>query len=164
MLMQAIVLLFGLSVVSCVIVLIYFCKTRWLQKMPKFIQNQVIAIERKLIFNSILRALLEQYFSLCISTFYQVNTAKYDSFEDKINTLVSWFILLFILVFPSMTYRFQRTFMKLLPTQDFKMRYGALYTNVEYYKISGLSFTLVFLLRRLVFAFAIVYAYKHDVA
>ena len=35
---------------------------------------------------------------------------------------------------------------------------------MDYYKISGLSFTLVFLLRRLVFAFAIVFAYDHAVA
>ena len=44
------------------------------------------------------------------------------------------------------------------------MRYGSLYTNIDYYKISGLSFTLVFLLRRLIFAYAIVYAYMNVVA
>ena len=106
MIMQIIVLLSGLAFVIGILVLIYYLKTRWLHQMPKFIQRIVTTVERKLMFNSILRALLEQYFALAISTLYHVKNVYYGTFEENINTMISWLTLGYILVFPFFTYRF----------------------------------------------------------
>jgi len=64
----------------------------------------------------------------------------------------------FLLAFVIFTTRFMRKHVDDLEKKDFKASYGTLYQNVETYKKpEGLFFTPLFCVRRLIFAFTIVF-------
>lgn len=66
-------------------------------------------------------------------------------------------ILLFALAFPFFSYTFLKKRQTLTREAQFKMKYDSLYQNVDYYKLKALAFTSLFLARRLLFAFVLVF-------
>lgn len=61
--------------------LLVACRHTIIPKCPKPIYNFVLSIERKLLFNSVIRALLEIYLMLCISMFYGFKSVKTETVE-----------------------------------------------------------------------------------
>ena len=61
-----------LLVVTLLIVIILICKRTVLPKCPNFIITVLKKLEMKLMFNSILRSLLETYMLMSVSTFREL--------------------------------------------------------------------------------------------
>ena len=63
-------------------------------------------LQGMLIFNSVIRGILESYLLLSISTFYQVTNASFASTEDKIDFAVVILSIMYCIGFPVLAHRF----------------------------------------------------------
>ena len=108
-------------------------------------------------FNSVLRALMQTFFMNCILMWTNLRELKTDSNEDKVDFCLAIAILLFAIAFPVCTFRFLRRKKESIKNSDVKMKYDSLYQNLDYYKSKSLAYTSLFLVRRLLFAFVIVF-------
>ena len=113
-------------------------------------------IEEKLLFNSVLRALLEVYLMTSISVLYSLKYVQTNTTEEKISFVMSLAVLVFCIVFPFWSFKFLRNNHKRLTDADFTRRFDSLFQNLDVSKIEAHPFTLVFCLRRFLFAQAIV--------
>jgi len=109
-------------------------------------------------FNSIFRAAIQSYLSTAISTFLAFHAFKSETTADKLRAFVTIPMVFLVFYFPYFSYWCQRTFITELHLKQTKQSFGSLYTNIDYYKLRALSFTMLFLYRRLAFAWAVVYA------
>ena len=59
----------ALLALTLLLILIVVCRRCLLPRCPSFIKDLFTQLERKLMFNSLLRAMLESYFLVAIQTF-----------------------------------------------------------------------------------------------
>lgn len=111
----------------------------------------------KLMFNSILRALLQTYLQTCISAWFSLQSTNFATSEAKVDFGLALITIAFAIGFIVFSYKFLHKKSKNLREPSFKAKYDSLYQNLEYYKKSALSNTSFFLLRRLLFAALIVF-------
>jgi len=110
------------------------------------------SVKQKLMFNSVIRTLLQMYLLTAISTL--VSLANFDKNGDRpgLNMTLAILIVIGLLAFPVFSYVHLKRNEDKLRTPDFKGSYGTLYQTVEYYKPEALVYTSIFLGRRLFFA------------
>ena len=123
--------------------------------------------ERKLVINSVLRALLESYLLAAFSVFIELkvqfvynpiqNTSNDIQELSEINYLFSILILLVLLFQPLGSKIFLESNFSKLSEVDKKQRCGSLYPNVNYYSHAALNYTPMFLVRRFLFAWSIIF-------
>ena len=111
-------------------------------------------------FNSILRAALESYFLVSITTLYGLANSKFDSNEELITFMIGVVTVTYLVCFPIIQYRFLLRKHESLGEDFVKEKYGSLYTNVQHEKRHALRFTLYFCMRR--FAFALVICFLKE--
>ena len=148
-------LLLALILIALVIFCRFFCLHRCWQPIVKF----VTMIERKLMFNSVLRAMMVAYLALAIQVFYSWKQLKIEpGLETNTNFLLLLCLTLFAVGFPYWTHRFTfNNFNRVRNDDEFDQRYGTLFVSVKKDKYEGLIFSSVFLARRLLFAYTICY-------
>ena len=94
----------GLAGLGAIIILVLLLKLL-VQKCP-LIQPAYNFISAKIFFNSILRALLESYMKLSISTFIALKSLTFDDREGIINSSLSIVTTIFVFGFPVFAYLF----------------------------------------------------------
>lgn len=146
-----VLVLFAISLLICLIVAI---RNLIVRRCKPVIVNLVLMIERKLMFNAILRAILESYLALSISMWFSWRNNRVASLPDFLTNLV---ITSYCFLFPFWQYRHLIRNRKRIvdKEREFSQRFDSLFTSIERLKLESLAFTLVFLARRLAFAYTI---------
>lgn len=88
------------------ILLVVLCRKFIMARGCKCLQTILVKIESKLMFNSVLRAILMSYFLFAIvsmQAFYKVN---FESAEGLINLIVAILLVTFLLIFPFAQHNF----------------------------------------------------------
>ena len=162
MLMNVLLVLLGCLSLVLLIALIVLCSVSVLPRCPGFVKTLISKVERKLMFNSLLRALLETYLVSTITALValQSPTQPYSNTE-RMDSLATVLTVGGALAFPVLQFRFlYSTYSRSraeVDSEEFRARFDALFQNVEVSKgPRALSFTFFFLARRFFFAFTIV--------
>lgn len=92
----------GLAFFAAIVILVLIVKIL-VKRCPKM-KSAYDFISAKIFFNSILRALLEAYLKLSISTFIALKSMSFDDKEGIINSMLSIVTTLFIFGFPVFSY------------------------------------------------------------
>jgi hypothetical protein len=111
-------------------------------------------VQNKLMFNSVLRALLQIYLSTAISTCISYFKMSH-GFKE--NLLIVIPVTLFLVSMPIFTQYFLDKNIEELSFKRFKSKYGSLYQNVNTFRKYATWFTTLFLVRRLIFACVIAF-------
>ena len=136
--------------------LLFCCKCTIARFCPSCYKTVLTLIERKIFWNSVLRAGLETYFTTSIFFWYSYNQLTSTGLEGRISTSVWFAIGAYLFGFPILTFQLLFRNWRTIWKPDMRARYDSLYQNVEVYKGPGaFAFTLYFCMRRLIFAFVI---------
>ena len=151
------VLIFFALVILCLV----SCRRLVNNKCCNCVKTILRKLEGKVMFDSILRALLESYFLVAITTLYAVaNVPEKASTEDIIAFSIGLGTLAYLVLFPILQHRFLLKKRLELGEPATKEKYGSLYTNVSHWSRHSLRFTLYFCARRFAFALIIVVLQK----
>ena len=120
-------------------------------------------IEGRLMFNSLLRALLESYLNLAIAVCYSLGKLASNFGTNWIEFGLSLTLLIHVVGFPIFTTLFLRNRFDKLGSEQYKLRVGSLYQNQDYLKKRAIYFTTLFLVRRLIFAAVICFFFSNVV-
>lgn len=143
-------------IVLLLIALILYCRRKVLPKCPMALQNLVKTIEGKLMYNSILRSLMQMFLSNSLTTWTTIRAFNIVDSRAKVEISVAFLTLAFLTAMPIWSYKFLRKHAHEVNTDAFKKKYDSLFQNVDLHKLKALSYTTYFLGRRLLFAFVIV--------
>ena len=145
-----------LIVLALTIVLVIFCRKYMIKRCPSSVKDLTEKIERKLLFNSVLRAILEVYFSTCVMMAISMRHIDTYDYEGKINVATILILAGFCLGFPYFVWKWMNSNQDNLDEKRYRQSYDSLYLNIEVDKGPiAIAFSFVFLLRRLLFALTI---------
>jgi len=117
-------------------------------RLPRKYKKHFISIKNKLMFNSILRSLLQSYLSLCVSCIVSITMS-----ENVASTATGYTLLAFLILSPLLVICILKCQKYPLGHPRMKDTIGTLYLNVDTVgKPTALLFTPLFLARRLLFA------------
>ena len=150
-------LLLGIIAVGCVIALLYLCKVKVLPRCCSCFQKLVNLVMAKLMFNSLLRALLQTFLQTCLSSWFSLQQTDLTTSAGQVDFGIALVTITASIGFIIFTYKFLHRKKDNLREPTFKAKYDSLYQNLEYYKKAALANTSFFLLRRLLFAAVIVF-------
>jgi hypothetical protein len=123
----------------------------------KFIQKIYEAIEKKIFYNSLLRYGIQSYFKMAILGLTSSLSFSIEDQSHQINSLVTGFILLFLLTFPIFTFNFLKDNKSKLTTPEYTLRFNSLYLGLETDRSYTLLNTTLFLVRRFALASTIAF-------
>ena len=152
------ILFFILLFVMCLalIIVVLLCTTFVIPHCCNCMRSLCQIAKNKLMYNSVIRGLLEAYFLMSIAAVYQVrNMGKFDT-EGWFNFTISVLTLVYLVLFPIWSLCYLLKNFARLETPVMQLKYGTLYQNVDPKRPVALLFTLYFCVRRLVFALLIV--------
>ena len=98
-------------------------------------------IESRLMFNSIIRFIIETYTYVCLAVLVGIGNIGATTTEKKLTSVFAVAMSLYVIFIPNLLYKFVRTFRQTLYRPEQKALYYALYLNVDTYKIQALAFT-----------------------
>ena len=136
--------------------LILLCRKFVLPKCCPVVQKLVNLIKNKLMFNSILRAIMQTFLATSISMWISLSSTQVSTTEGVTDLCIAIAILIFAFAAPFLSLKLLLKYFDRLREPDFKARFDSIYQNLDYYKQKALPSTSLFLLRRLIFAFLIV--------
>jgi hypothetical protein len=144
-------LICGLVIVGASLFLAFFCKEYICFAAPDFVLEFFRYIDRKLRYNTVLRAMIESYYGITMTSALAIRDKwGWEDAESSINSLSSLLFLPYLIGFPIFIWWFLNKYRFALSDRDFSKRYNSLYLNVDYYKKAGLGFTAVLLTRKFV--------------
>ena len=123
------ILLFMLLLVLCalLILIVLGCITFVMKYCCNCMRCLCQILSSKLMYNSVIRGLLEAYFLMSIAAVYQVrNTDDFDS-EGKFNFSISIITLVYLVVFPFWSLWYLLRNMSRLEKPEMQLKYGTLY-------------------------------------
>ena len=160
-LMNVLTVLLALTVFILAIAFIFLCKYTILPRCCGCFKNLMVKLERKLFWNSLLRAFLEMYLSTSIFFFHAMGNIDTNENEGRIEYLTWLATGCFLFAFPYVTFRILFTRWTTIHKSEVRERYDSLYQNVDVFKGPiAFSFSFYFCLRRLAFAFVIGQVYR----
>jgi hypothetical protein len=143
--------MFILVVLLCLctflIMLVLVIRLFYFKRLPKTLQGIFLSIQGKLMFNSVLRSTIQSYLKMSIATSAALNAA------NSLLTSIGFTIWLFS--YPVISYKVLHKMSSSLATPATRQKIGSLYTNVDYHNPRALTWTSVFLVRRLIFALTV---------
>ena len=156
--MNILLVILAITVLATAILLCLGCKYLVLSRCPRCFHTLVDKLLRKLMWNSFLRAILESYLTTAIFVFISARGFDAYTLEGRMEILTTTIIGVFIVGFPFKAWNFMFRNMNELTTPNYRLSYDSLYQNVDTLKGPiALSFTLLFCLRRLAFAYSVSY-------
>ena len=159
--MQVFQIVAGVLILSLLIILLVFCDRKVLPRCCPCFKKLIDFIKSKIMFNSLLRAILQTFLLTCISMWSAFQSSDVSSSQGVVDIGVAMLILFFALSFPVIVYRLLKQKYNEqdnnLRTPTTKAKYDSVYANIDYYKPKALYNTSLFLARRLSLAFLIVY-------
>ena len=135
----------------------YLCKVKVLPRCCSCFQKLVNLVMAKLMFNSLLRALMQTYLQTCLSSWFSLQQTSFATSAGKVDFGLALVMIIACIGFIIFAYKFLHRKKDALREPTTKAKYDSLYQNLEYYKKKALSNTSYFLLRRLLFAAVIVF-------
>ena len=99
----------AVALIMVVIFLVVTCRKTIIPRCPSLVQDIVKKIEMKLMFNSVLRALLETYLLMAVSVFTEISGLSKQGLEamskdvesySTMNQLMSFGMLLYLILLP----------------------------------------------------------------
>ena len=150
------VLIIILIVVALLIALIVFCKRKILPKCCPSGLKLLNFIQSKLMYNSILRALMQTFLANCIAMWLALSSYDVSSIQGAIDFLLAVIVLVFTVMFPVMAYKFLHKNEEIVSQPTFKAKFDSIFQNVDYHNKKALAYASLFLGRRLLYAFVIV--------
>ena len=154
LLMNSLLVLMVLTIVLLFIAMIVLCKKFVMPRCCGCMKAFCTYIGNKLMFNSVIRGLLESYFPLCIATFYQLSQNNWGD-EQALHSGLAIITVIYIVLFPVFSLCFVLRNFKHLQKPIMRNKYGSFYQNVDPTRKVALRFTFYFCLRRVVFAMVI---------
>lgn len=142
------ILLFAAAVL---IGLVIICRACVIPHCCNCMQWLCRVLANKLMYNSVIRGLLEAYFLTAIATVYQLSNTDFAQ-DGYFNFFVAIATAIYLLAFPIFSLRFLLRNKDKLETPALNDKYGSLYQNVDPRRSVALRFTTYFCMRRLVFA------------
>ena len=117
-------------------------------------------IKSKLMFSILLRACMQTFLYTSISMWKSLLDSNTSSTNGIIDLAVCLVMFAYLLAFTIFSFVFLRKNFEDMPDPAFKTRYDAMYQNVDYFKKKAVINTTMFAIRRLLFAFVIVFCYQ----
>ena len=108
-------------------VCLFYCRRSIMSKCWSPVKKLAKAIERKLMYNSVLRGLLEVYLMTAISMFNGLNAVSTYTIEEKISYLLALATAILCFYFPCWAFSFVRRNQHKLGKETFQRRYDSLY-------------------------------------
>lgn len=146
------------AVFALLIFLVIMCRLAAKKCCCRTLYGLFLRIERKVYLNAILRACLETYFATCINLAVQSNQMRAFTSEERIDVVALFLTACFCFGFPyyAWDWIYRTYFEDRLELEATRQAFDSLYLNIDVGKgPQALAFSLVFLLRRLLFAFVI---------
>lgn len=142
-------------IVILIIIFLLLCCIRYLYaKLPMVLKSLIVTIKAKLMWSSVLRYMAQKYLDqsiLCMMNLYQYYSL---GLSQRIITPMT---LAYLALMPCLCSLILYRNRKNLHTKAINQSYGSLYLNYDTDKNSAYHFTMVFLYRRLVFAFLLAF-------
>lgn len=154
MLMNSLLVILLLAIIMLIIGLIWVCRRYVMPRCCSCGKSCCKMLANKLMFNSVIRGLLESYFPLSIATVYQLSQDKWEE-GDVLHQILAIITIIYLVIFPIFSLWFVLRYFKVLKTPRMLNKYGSFYQNVDPTRKVALRFTFYFCLRRLVFAMVI---------
>ena len=155
--MNVLIALIALIGLAFAILLLYICKKSIIPRCCKPCQKVYYMIETRLFFNSILRAALQTFFGIAVSTCFAYTVINDDG-ETSLPVQISLSVAmtLYILSAPILSFFGMRKAGDRLQDPTFRQRFDSLYAGVDYFKkSSAIMYTSQFFARRIVYAMAL---------
>ena len=152
LIMNILIIIIAIIFFTLLIILLLLCRRLIMTKCCQCVKDLLRKLEGKLMFNSVLRACLESYYLVSISTLYGLANASLGSSEELTTFAIGIGTVSYLVLFPILQYRFLLKKQASLGEDTVKEKYESLYQNVDYYKKRALRFTLYFCMRRFAFA------------
>lgn len=114
-------------------------------------------LKDKLVWNTLIRFCIETYYPVCIGVFVGLKSIEGNTDSQKVNTVLAAVLFFFCAAIPYAMYRFLRLYRPVLGNKEIKSYYHALYLQVDHFRISTLSFTLIQLYRKFAFITIVVF-------
>jgi len=141
----------ALALISCLVAIRF---VYWDNLHPK-LQKLFTAVQRKLMFSSVIRSVLTGYLSASISVCYSLQQG---TSNGGLNFCISIATVVALVAFPIFSQLLLKKKGEALTDKETREKYGTLYSGVEAYKKpDALAFTTLFCVRRLVIAASIVF-------
>ena len=157
LLLSMLMLLLGLAVLLLLIALLTFCKRKVLPRCCSCFQKLVNMVMAKLMFNSILRALMQTYLQTTLAMWISLRATNLTVTTGQVDFALFFLTIAFAVSFIVLSYKFLKRNHDNMRIPQFKSRFDSLYQNLDYYKKKALLNTSFFLLRRILFAGVIVF-------
>ena len=142
-------------VIVTLILLLAICKWTVLSRCPNFIQRVFNQLQSKLMYNAVLRTLLQLYLVQTISVMSSMKDfASLDSSQVTVTISLLWILCIGFLVY---SLAFPYGYFESLADPKFRAKFGSLYTGVRTDSRVTVLYSFVFLLRRLVFALIVIF-------
>ena len=106
--------------------------------LPNVCRKPLIGIKKKIVYNTLLRMLMETYMPISLATFVGIYYTAAENSVDKVNAILSTVLAIYLLLVPNYCYKFLREFKDTLHLPEVKATYWALYLTVDYYKLKAL--------------------------
>ena len=133
------------------------CKTSSVPTSIK-VRKALIKLKQKLMFNSIIRYVLQTYYILLLSTMFNMQyTFGKEGYGSTMNTSISIGLFALLAAFALFSYKFMQWNAELLGNPKFKASFGSIYLPGECYNHKGmLMLPFLFCVRRFFTALVIV--------
>jgi hypothetical protein len=118
------------------------------------IQKLYNKLHQKIFFNSFLRSIQKGYLAFCLAIMISLEKAKDDAKQKAISSVIAAFLL----SLPIFAVIFFRKYIHRFSEEDFKLRYGSLYLNLKENSLVAMGHTILYFVRRLIYAAIIVFA------
>jgi hypothetical protein len=105
LLVQLSVILVTVALVTAVIGLVVFVRFYLYHKMPQFIKNIILSLQDSLMFNSVLRTLMQTYLATAINTSIAIEKV---SLDHKMNSAITIATMCYLILFPYIGYKLLR--------------------------------------------------------
>ena len=160
--MQVFQIVVAVLILGLLSLLIVFCNRKILPRCCPCFNKVITLIKGKIMFNSLLRALLQTFLLTCILMWNAFRGIEFNSSQGWIDFCTAILLLGFSFSFPILAYRLLRGKFKENTLRDpsTKIKYDSIYANLDYYKPHALFNTSFFLFRRLALACLIVFGHS----
>ena len=148
-------ILFCLSMAIIIGILLILMTKTCRRYCPKKITTAAKKLKGLVMFNSVLRFILQAYFTIALGALLNIRYSLRDGIKWG-NVTIQVIALIFLLLFAIYFKFFLKWNQALLHNTYFRSKFGALYVNVDYRKLQGRNYTFYFCIRRLLFAAAVV--------
>mmetsp|Transcript_24205 Transcript_24205/g.30006 ORF Transcript_24205/g.30006 Transcript_24205/m.30006 type:complete len:125 (+) Transcript_24205:1280-1654(+) len=124
--MNSLFVILVLTFILFVIGLVWACRKYVLPKCCGCMKSLCRYVANKLMFNSVIRGLLESYFPLSIATVYQLSLNEWES-ENALHSGLAIFTLVYLVAFPIFCLWFVLHYFNQLEKPRMRNKYGSFY-------------------------------------